>query len=128
MTKDTISLLGKQLRSDADIAHRLIQLRDELGGVDIVDIDVFYKINSCLYEPKQFPKRSQHFGVRHRGFDNSYSADIFVCDASDEHKVVAHKVTGFKLKDNTYVFDRTTWNIQELSDSVLNAVRYTGNV
>ena len=50
--KDTV-VSDKDMRPAEDIAERLIALRDELWERQHEqDKEIFWKINSCLYEPK----------------------------------------------------------------------------
>ena len=50
--KDTIES-GKVMRPAEEIVERLIALRDEIyQNKREVELEIFWKINSCLYEPK----------------------------------------------------------------------------
>ena len=59
MSTDTI-VSEKKLRSDAEIVRKLLELRDSIWKDledkhlhSFADQYIFYKINSCLYEPKE---------------------------------------------------------------------------
>jgi hypothetical protein len=56
MSTDTI-VSEKKLRSDAEIVRKLLELRDNLWdsrkSLSVGEVYILFKINSCLYEPKE---------------------------------------------------------------------------
>lgn len=56
MSTDTI-VSEKKLRSDAEIVRKLLELRDSLWDqrdkLSLGEEYLVYKMNSCLYEPKE---------------------------------------------------------------------------
>jgi hypothetical protein len=59
MSIDTI-VSEKKLRSDAEIVQKLLELRDNLynlwdsrKSLSVGEVYILFKINSCLYEPKE---------------------------------------------------------------------------
>jgi hypothetical protein len=56
MTKDTIET-DKNLRPDSEVVQKLLELRDYLWdsrkSLSVGEVYICYKINSCLYQPKE---------------------------------------------------------------------------
>jgi len=86
-------------------------------------------LNGVVYVRKnckcsiEFPSCGDRFGVRNNRGDRSYLDSVFECIASDIHKIVAKKIKGYVYgTENNYVFDRSDWQIQKLSDCVINSI------
>lgn len=72
----------------------------------------------------QFPVKGQHFGVMFAtAADRSYRDDIFVCLASDQHRVVGKAITPHWNRE-PMVFHREDWSFQTVDDSLVEAMHF----
>ena len=72
-----------------------------------------------------FPTPGQYFGVTCAdGIDRSYRSDVFICVASDQHRVVAKFITPSWGKDKPIIFHRHDWRIQGVDGSIVEAIYF----